>query len=124
MMPKFIKRISKKSGMVPGALVYVGKSTQAKSRITVFDYTKDTVEKKEVATVEESFVYRDKKSVTWINIDGLEDMNVIRAIDDHFGIHEMVVEDVVNTGHRPKLEDHEKYLFIILKMLNYDDQLD
>lgn len=121
-MPKFIKKLSKKVGLAPGTLVHVGKKQQAKSRITVIDYTKDSFEQKEAQTVAEAYAYRDKKSVTWINIDGLEELDVIKSIDSHFGIHELVAEDIVNTGHRPKIEDHEDYLFIIIKMLSYDTE--
>ena len=122
-MPKFIKKISKKAGLAPGTLVHVGNKKQEKSRITIIDYTKDHFEQKKVHTVEEVFEYRDKRSITWINIDGLEELDVIKSIDKHFGIHELVAEDIVNTGHRPKLEDHENYLFIILKMLYYDESI-
>lgn len=120
-MPKFIKKMSKKVGLSPGTMVHVGKKTKEDTRISVIDYTKDKFEQREVASISEVFAYRDKRSVTWINIDGLEDLDVIKSIDQYFNIHELVAEDIVNTGHRPKLEDHENYLFIIIKMLSYNE---
>jgi len=77
--------------------------------------------KKKLADIEESFPFKDKPSVTWLNIDGLHEVDIIEKIGQHFGIHALVLEDIVHTSQRPKIEDFESYIFIVLKMLEYDN---
>jgi len=60
--------------------------------------------------------------VTWINIDGLHEVDVIEKIGKNFGLHPLVMEDILHTDQRPKMEDFEKYIFIIAKMLSYDEE--
>ncbi len=76
---------------------------------------------KELKNIEDSFPYKDTPPVTWINVDGLHDLDIIDKIGRHFGIHPLTLEDIVNTGHRPKAEDFEDYEYIVLKMLTYDE---
>ncbi len=107
---------SKKIGLAPGSLVYTGSKRKNSPRITVFDYTPTTVEEKVCSSVEETFSYRDTKSVTWINIDGIHKIDIIEKIGKHFNIHPLILEDITNTNQRPKVEDLEDMLFIILRM--------
>jgi len=113
---------SEKAGMAPGSLVHVGERRQDECVITVIDYTPDEVVEREVDSVEECFDFRDKDSVTWINVDGLHDVSVIQDIGDNFGLHPLLLEDILNTEQRPKIDDHEDHLFIALKMLYYDEE--
>lgn len=119
-MPRLITK-SIRAGLPPGTLVHIGKERTEKVRITVFDYKEDSLEEKTVPSIEETFPFRDKPTVTWINVDGIHDMEVIQKVGKHFGLHPLVLEDIVNTGQRPKLEDYEKQLFIVVKMLTYDE---
>ena len=121
-MLRFIKRISKKSGLPPGSLVHVGEEKIEKRRIRVIDYDEAGIEEREPATIDECFPYKDTPNVTWINIDGLHEVDIIQKLGDGFGLHPLVLEDIVNTGQRPKMEDFEDYLFLIVKMLTYDDE--
>jgi len=105
-------------GLPPGTLVYVGPKRQRKTKITVIDYDANHVEEKEIQKIEDCFVYKEKKSITWINIDGIEQVEVIQKINDHFGIHPLVAEDIVNTDQRPKVENYGDYIFIAVKMLS------
>jgi magnesium transporter len=120
MATRFINNISKTAGLAPGTLVHVGKERSEKVRITVIDYDKSRFNEKELENIEECFPYKDTPAVSWINIDGVHDMTVIEKIGEHFGLHPLVQEDIVNTGQRPKLEDFESYVFVVLKML-YND---
>jgi magnesium transporter len=122
-MPRLVRRKSKqKAGLVPGTLVYTGEKKVEKVRISIIDYDETRLEEKEVATVEECFPFKDKPTVTWINIDGLHDLELIEKIGRQFGLHPLVLEDIVNTGQRPKLEDFEDHVFVVLKMLYYDQK--
>jgi magnesium transporter len=119
-MPKYIKRISKAAGKVPGTLVHIGDKRTEKVRITVFDYNEKKFQEKQIENIEECFPLKDTHTVTWINIDGLDDLRSIEKIGEHFDLHPLLLEDVVNTGQRPKMEDFDKNAFIVLKMLYHD----
>lgn len=80
------------------------------------------MEEKEAKEVEECFPFKDKPTVTWINIDGIQRIDVIEKIGKHFNLHPLALEDIVNTGQRPKMEDFVDYIFVVLKMLHYDEK--
>jgi magnesium transporter len=117
---KFIKKSSKKAGMSPGTLVHVGDQKIEKAKLTLINYDPARLEEKELKNIEDSFAYKDTPPVSWINIDGLHDVDVIEKIGQHFDIHPLVLEDVVHTGQRPKVEDYEDYIYIVFKMLTFD----
>jgi len=122
---RYIKKSSKTIGLPPGSLVHVGDSRTAQVKITVIDYDEKNFIEKEVS-VEECFLFKDKPSVTWINIDGVHQIDIIEKIGLHFGLHPLILEDIVNTDQRPKMEDFEDYIFIVLKMLYHskkDDEI-
>ena len=119
----FLKGISeKKPGLSPGTLVYVGEKREEEVRISVIDYDPDQLEEKEVQTLDECKAYKDKETVTWINISGIQDIGVIEALGKCFDLHPLVLEDMVNTGHRPKIDDYGDYLFVVMKMLHEPDK--
>ena len=119
-MSKAFKNIIDTIGLPPGTLVHVGDNKLEKSLITIFDYDLNHYEERTAETIEESFAFRDKPSITWINIDGIQEMEVIQKIQTHFKIHPLVLEDILNTQQRPKMEDHGEYIYMILKMLYVD----
>jgi magnesium transporter len=87
----------------------------------VLDYEADQLAEQTPADMEEVFALRDAPTTSWINIDGVHDMEVVRKLGEHFKIHPLTLEDVVNTAQRPKLEEFDDYLFVVLKMLRHDD---
>jgi magnesium transporter len=111
-----------KDGLPPGTLVHVGEKKAGKVRITIIDYDESHVEEKEAKRIEECFPFTDKPTVTWININGLHQLDIIEKIGEHFNVHPLVLEDIVNTGQRPKIEDFIDYIFVTLKMLRYSDK--
>ena len=113
---------SKKPGLPPGTLVHVGEKKVEKPRIRIIDYDKDKSDERELETIDESFPYKDKPTVTWVNIDGLHEVDIIEKIGENFGLHPLVLEDILNTQQRPKMDDLEEYLFIVTKMLAYDEE--
>lgn len=120
-MPRFIKRRSKKAGLAPGTLVHIGDHKTEKVKITLIDYDEGQLQEKELKEIEESFPLKDKTSATWINIDGIYQLDIIEKIGKHFGIHPLIQEDIVNTGQRPKAEDFDDYVYIVLKVLYQDE---
>jgi magnesium transporter len=122
-MPRLVmKRAKQRVGLTPGTLVHVGERKIEKVRIRIIDYDETQLEEKEAKTVEECFPFKDKPTITWINIDGLHDVEVIEKIGKQFDLHPLVLEDIVNTGQRPKLEDMGNHIFVVLKMLYYDKE--
>jgi magnesium transporter len=113
-------------GLSPGTLVHVGEKKIKETKISIVDYNEAQIQEMDVKTAEECFPYKDKPTVTWIKIDGLHEIEVIEKIGRHFGLHPLVLEDVLNTRQRPKIEDFEDYIVIILKtfMLGKKDTLD
>jgi magnesium transporter len=121
MMLKFVKKSSWKAGMPPGSLVRADEKRTEKVRVTVIDYDEQGVREKDIEDLKECIPFRDSQSVTWINIDGIHQMNVIEEIGSQYGVHPLVLEDIASTGQRPKLEDFRDYVFVVLNMLRFDE---
>lgn len=123
-MLRLIRKRRKKAGLAPGTLVHVGEKRADHVRIRVMDYDQENLEERELQSIDACVPYKEKGTMTWINIDGLHDVEVIEKIGKIFNLHPLVLEDIVNTDQRPKVEDYENYIFIISKMLSYDDKED
>ncbi|MDA0747378.1 MAG: magnesium/cobalt transporter CorA [bacterium] len=117
-MPKFFTHRSKKSGLPPGTPVHIGKKQVDQVSITLIDYDENKIQQAEIESVNQCFPFTEKPTVTWINIEGLHDVDTIKNLGDHFGLHPLVQEDIVHTDQRPKLEIYDGYLYIVLKMLH------
>jgi len=106
-----------KFGLSPGSLVYVGAPKTDRVRITVTDFNPKTFEETAANTVEECLPFLNHKdTVTWVHVSGLHEVSIIEQIGNSFGLHSLVMEDILNTGHRPKMEDHEDSIFLVLKV--------
>ncbi|MDH5684516.1 MAG: magnesium/cobalt transporter CorA [candidate division WOR-3 bacterium] len=119
MTAKSIKRISRKAGLPPGTLVHIGERKAEQVKITIIDYDESQVQEKIAEKIEECFPFKDKPTVTWINIDGIHKVEVIEKIGNCFNLHPLILEDILNTGQRPKIEDFGEHIFLVLKMLYY-----
>ena len=107
-------------GQIPGTLIYTGKKSDKDFQVECFDYTKENVEESILLNIEDAANYKDTESVTWINVDGLIHTDKIEDIGRQYNLHPLVLEDIVNTTQRPKIDEYDDYLFIVLKMLYYD----
>jgi magnesium transporter len=121
-MPRIIKKSSKSRGLPPGALIHIGEKKTDKVKISVMDYSIGKFNEMEIKKVEDCFSLKRKPSISWINVDGLHEIDVIEKLGKCFEIHPLVLEDILNTDQRPKMEDFEKYIFFALKMLYVDDK--
>jgi magnesium transporter len=120
-MRKDMKTISRKAGLPPGTLIHIGEKKSEKVRITVFEYNKERSHQREIENIDEYRPSQDASVTTWINIDGLHRLDIIEKIGKLFALHPLTLEDIVNTGQFPKIEDYEDYIFIVLKMLYYNE---
>ncbi|MFP3908822.1 MAG: magnesium/cobalt transporter CorA [Archaeoglobaceae archaeon] len=116
-MLKIIKRRSRKAGLPPGSLVHVGEKKAEEVTISIIDYDEKHFEEKLVENVDECYPFKDTSTVSWINIVGLHEVSIIDRIGKHFGLHPLILEDILNTEQRPKVEDFEDYIFVVTKML-------
>ncbi len=121
-MSRLIKKSSKKVGLQPGVLIHVGERKLEKPRIRVIDYSDSQFEDKEIQTIDECFPYRDTPGISWINIDGLHDVELIEKFGKHFNVHPLVLEDILNTEKRPLMEDYGDYIYMVIKMLYYQEK--
>jgi len=113
---------SKKAGLPPGTVIYVGSQKTEKIRLRLINYNAACFEEKESEEIEEIINSAGKQGITWINIDGLQKIDVIEQIGKRFNLHPLTLEDIANTEQRPKMEDFESYLYIVLRMLQYNQQ--
>ncbi|HII05973.1 MAG TPA: magnesium/cobalt transporter CorA [Methanotrichaceae archaeon] len=120
-MARIFKIRTKKVGQPPGTLVHVGEARTEPVRITVLDYDLDQLQEFCVTSIDQCLDFKKKPSVTWINVVGVHRPKVIEKIGDCFDIHPLILEDILNTEQRPKIEDFDDYIFIVLKMLSSDD---
>lgn len=90
-------------------------------KITVIDYDEAHYSEMEARTVEECFIFKAKPTVTWINIDCLHQVSLLDKLGECYGFHPLVLEDILS-DQRPKVEDYDDYIFIVLKMMYYDEQ--
>lgn len=118
---KLYKRSSKKAGLAPGTLVHIGEKKTEEVNISMIDYDESQIQEKGAATVGECLPFKEKPTVTWINVSGIHDVTVIEEFGKAFNIHPLLLEDIVHSDQRPKLEDYDDYLFLVLRMLRYDE---
>ncbi|MBU0468499.1 MAG: magnesium/cobalt transporter CorA [Candidatus Omnitrophica bacterium] len=119
-MSKLYKK-KKTIGHPPGTILDTQNLNQ-KVIISVFDYDAKNVQEKNFEKIEDCFPFKDSPTVTWINIEGINS-SIIKKIDEHYGIHPLVSEDIVSSGQRPKMEDYGDYIFIVLKMIYFNDKV-
>ncbi|MDN4164539.1 magnesium/cobalt transporter CorA [Cytophagales bacterium LB-30] len=120
-MVKFHKTASKKKGLPPGAVIYQ-EGPMAKPIISVFDYSSDSFSEKTSVSKEELYACKSSATVSWINIDTLEDARFIEDLCVHFGINPLTIEDILNNEQRPKIELFDSYIYVVLKTLEYFPQ--
>jgi magnesium transporter len=117
---RLIPRRSQKAGLPPGTIIHVGEKRQEPVKLSVINYDSTNFQERPVNTIEDAFSFKDEASVTWLNIDGVHKPEIIEQVGTHFGLHPLVLEDIANTGQRPKMEDFDDYIYVVLKMLRFD----
>lgn len=116
MFPDLSKRI-KKAGQPPGTAMYTGNQVNIKTRLNVVKYATHDFHEVEDAKLPDCLLEKDEKGVIWVNVSGLNDVELIKKIADHYKLHPLTVEDILNVDQRPKVEEYDHYVFITLKIL-------
>lgn len=88
-----------------------------KPSVQIIEYDKDHLDEREITDFTELAAHLDSGKVTWINIDGLGDVEALTILGQRFNLHPLALEDVLNTGQRPKVEQSADYVFIVAQMV-------
>lgn len=110
-----------KPGTAPGTLLPPEEPASGPARITLMEYSPTHLEERRIERVEELEAYCETPEVTWVNVDGLQDVASIDKLGKMFGFHPLALEDVINCGQRPKLEDYGTYHFMVFKSVRLRD---
>lgn len=113
---------AKKPGAAPGTVEHIGRKRVEEVNITVHDYDEAHVERIAIDSIEDCRPYLDEPSKTWIKVQGLHDVPKLQRIWSYFDLHPLIQEDIVNTRQRPKVEQYENCIFIVMRMLSYDPE--
>jgi magnesium transporter len=111
------RRRLKGPGASPGTLVYTGDKAVTKVRVSVIDYDHGRLTERNDIPLEQIGAFKETSTVSWINVEGISDPDVIAQIGKRFGLHPLLLEDILSPRQRPKMETYESYLFLVLKML-------
>jgi magnesium transporter len=121
-MVSTLKKRAKKAGLGPGSLIHIGNTYEEKSKITLVRYDDASLVEREISSTSELHEEKDLPGILWINVDGLHDVGRLEEIGKIFGLHPLILEDILNTDQRPKAEDFTDYIYIVLK--NFHNHVD
>jgi magnesium transporter len=117
------KKRGSKSGLAPGTLIHVGEKKAEKVVVRVLAYNSEKLIERELENVEECLEFKNHPDLSfWINVDGLDRVDIIEKLGDCFNIHPLTLEDILNTRQRPKTEDYDSYIYSVLKMILLDPE--
>jgi magnesium transporter len=119
-MARFLKKNKASLHRTPGSVIFVGSQKMEQSRVSIMDYDLGGLRELDLKKVAEGERFKKTDSVTWINVDGVHDTDLITEIGSTFDLHPLILEDIVHTGQRPKMEEYDDYLFLVVKMLRFD----
>lgn len=123
-LSRFTRGMGRKSGLPPGSLLHIGDTYADTVKISVLEYSAEYIKETDINSVEELLAFRNSSNITWISVIGLHDTEIIEKIGGCFDIHPLVLEDILDTNHRPKLEDYGEYLYLVLKSFGIGGKTD
>jgi magnesium transporter len=121
MSKRLIRRRGKTPGAMPGTIVHTGVRRVEHVTIDLLHYDADSFNEEHPTTLADCFPIEVSERVTWLNVDGLHDTEQLRRLGELASMHPLVIEDVASTAQRPKVEDYDSQLYIVLRMLRFDD---
>ena len=119
-MVRLVGRRSRTVGLPPATLLPPPDMKAEDVRLSLIDYDEAGMKEMQVQDLREVLPFKSSPTVTWLNIDGLGDVKVLEWIGETFGVHPLVLEDILSTDQRPKMEDYGEYNYIVLRMLHLD----
>ena len=113
---------SKQPGSAPGSLVFVGQDRPEPVLLKLSQYAVDDLRERTFENPREAFPLSTREGISWLDFDGIFDVGLIERVGQEFGLHPLLLEDVLHPGERSKIEDYGEYLFVVLKMLRFEEQ--
>lgn len=104
-------------GTAPGSLDVSTSEGTGPVRLTVIRYGPDEFEEVEVDSAAACRERARAGGVTWINVEGVHRADIVEALGADFGLHPLMLEDVLHTSQRPKVDEFEDHLYVVLHML-------
>lgn len=117
-MSRLMKKRSKKAGLPPGTLIHIGEPIAAGTEVRVLEYDEERFRQEKLEDLETCFLFPEKPAVTWIQVEGVHQPEVMEKLGQCFSLHPLMLEDILNTDQRPKVEDYGEDLFIVVKALS------
>ena len=105
----------------PGTVTYIGRKEKSETILEVIDYNTHSFERFTSKNPEDAFKFEEEDKITWINLDGLSNTQEIEKVGEYYELHPLIIEDIVNTNQRPKIDEYKDYYFIVAKMLYYKE---
>lgn len=121
-MSKILKKRIKKVGLPPGTLIHTGEKGIGPIKISLIDYDANRLLEKKEATLNECLIYLGAPSVTWINVCGIDDSVAIETLGRHFGLHPLLLEDIMSSGQQSKLDNYKDNIYIVVRQLAYNEK--
>lgn len=111
---------SGKVGLAPGSVIHVGERLESTGKIRLIEFSKDSFIERGIETDSELITPNDQPMVSWFSITGLHDVDLIERLGREFKIHQLVLEDIVNTHQRPKVEEFDDIIFLVFRVIRFD----
>lgn len=121
-MARYLKKNKNEIGLSPQELLFRGKKKIDKVLLRLIDFQEDEVEEKTIGQIDEIFPYLEKKSVTWLNVDGLHDLSQLNKIGQALQLETLILADILDTNGRPKVHEYNDWTFVSLKMLQHNHE--
>ena len=110
----------KEPGLAPGAMVHVGEKRTDETTFEIIQWDAENVDRHTASSAEEAKSFVDDSKVTWLRITGLHEVEKISELRTVFGVHPLLLEDVLNTAGRAKIEESDDSIFVVLKLIRED----
>ena len=119
MARKLVVKRGRKVGSAPGTLIHLGEPRVQQPAVRIIEYNQQEISDR---LIDQAGDYRVRNGghVAWLNVDGVHQVEVIEALGKAFKLHPLVMEDILSVDQRPKVEDYDGYLYLVLRMLHYD----
>ncbi|MFA5419447.1 MAG: CorA family divalent cation transporter, partial [Bacteroidales bacterium] len=116
------QKLIKKTGMHPGSIFYIGEKREYIPNLYLVEYNQETFNQRKLTSINEIQEPADNNMVRWLNVEGIHETTLIEEIGRKFSLHPLILEDVVNTSQRPKLDEYDNCIFITFKSLVYNEE--
>lgn len=114
------KGFAEKAKLPPGTPILTGSSHKIGTVTRIIDFDSVHFSESECKKANDCIPFQDSDTITWIDVAGLQDVDFIHNFCDNLNIHPLVQEDILNINQRPKCENHDNYIYIVIKNLNWD----